>query len=80
MLAAGALVASLLAVGASPAAAVKGKADNTATATACLGPAAADAGFEDTVGLGAEAAINCLAYYGITTGKTATTFDTPAPT
>ena len=77
VLAAGALVASLLAVGASPAAAVDktSKANNKAETSACVGPAMADAGFEDTTGLGAEAAINCLAYYGITTGKTATTFD-----
>ena len=75
VLAAGALVASLLAVGAAPAAAVEGKADNEPGATACLGPAIADAGFTDTGGLGAEAAINCLAYYGVTTGKTADTFD-----
>ena len=71
------MVASLLAVGASPAAAIddKSKADHTTKNTACLGPATADAGFTDTVGLGAEAAINCLAYYGITTGKTADKFD-----
>ena len=77
VLAAGALVASLLAVGASPAAAVDkdSEANNAAKTVACVGPATADAGFEDTVGLGAEAAINCLAYYGITTGKTASTFD-----
>ena len=83
VLAAGALVASLLAVGSAPAGAVEIKAgdDNraepsvTAAHTACVGDATGDAGFTDTAGLGAEDAINCLAYYGITTGKTATTFD-----
>ncbi len=77
LLATGALIASLLAVGATPAAAIDedSKPDHPAGATACLGPALADAGFTDTGGLGAEADINCLAYYGITTGKTADTFD-----
>ena len=83
MLAAGALVASLLAVGSAPAGAEEIKVGdaNKATAevgadySACVKPADADAGFADTAGLGAEEAINCLAYYGITTGKTATTFD-----
>ena len=78
MLAAGALVASLLAVGAAPAAAIddKSKPSKPATATACLGPASADAGFTDLGGLDAAVAdINCLAYYGITTGRTADTFD-----
>ena len=83
VLAAGALVASLLAVGSAPAGAeeIKTGDDNKAepsekaTFSACVGDATADAGFTDTVGLGAEGAINCLAYYGITTGKTADTFD-----
>ena len=78
VLAAGALVASLLAVGAAPAAAIddKSKPSKPATATACLGPASADAGFTDLGGLDAAVAdINCLAYYGITTGRTADTFD-----
>ncbi len=43
--------------------------------SACVGDATRDAGFEDTAGLVAEAAINCLAYYGITQGKTAERFD-----
>ena len=77
MLAAGALVASLFAVGAAPAAAIDADSeqDHTTKKTACLGAATADAGFTDIAGLGAEAAINCLAYYKITTGKTADTFD-----
>ena len=78
VLAAGAMVASLLAVGATPAAAIDedSKPDHGATATACLDTALADAGFTDLGGLDAAVAdINCLAYYGITTGRTADTFD-----
>ena len=83
MLAAGALVASLLAVSSAPAGAAEIKAGDankaapsvTAGFSACVGGAMDGAGFADTVGLGAEGAIDCLAYYGITTGKTATTFD-----
>ena len=79
VLAAGALVASLLAVGAAPAAAIDedSKPDHGATATACLGDALGDAGFTDLDGVSDDAAmaINCLAYYGVTTGKTADTFD-----
>ncbi len=73
------MVASLLAVGATPAAAIDedSEQDHTTTSSACVGGAAAhDAGFTDLGGL--EAAvddINCLAYYGITTGRTADTFD-----
>ena len=78
MLAAGAMVASLLAVGAAPAAAIDkdSKPDHPATATACLGPALADHGFTDLGGLDAAVSdIDCLAYYGITAGRTADTFD-----
>ena len=84
MLAAGALVASLLAVGPAPAGAVKietgddNKAEPSVEAdfSACVGDALDDAGFTDLGTL--EAAvddINCLAYYRITTGRTADTFD-----
>ena len=83
VLAAGALVASLLAVGSAPAGAaeIKTGEDNKAepsakpTFSACVGEALDDAGFTDTDGLDVEADINCLAYYRITTGKTADTFD-----
>ena len=77
VLAAGALVASLFAVGASPAAAIDedSKPDHPAEGTACLGAALGDAGFMDTAGLNAEADINCLAHYGIAAGKTADMFD-----
>ena len=75
MLAAGALIASLFAVGAAPAAAAP--IDSTAVAqvsafplkTACLGPALADAGFTDVATDNAHRdAINCIAHYGITAG------------
>ena len=84
ILAVGALVASLLAVGSAPAGAaeIKTGEDNKAeqskkpTFKACVGDALDDAGFTDLGTL--EAAvddINCLRYYGITTGRTADTFD-----
>ena len=73
-----ALVASLFAVGASPAAAIdkNSKPDYAADFTACLGEAIADQGFTDLGSLDAAVSnINCLAYYGISAGKTADTFD-----
>ena len=69
MLAAGALVASLLAVGANPAGAVKDSADNKAQTAACVGDAVADSMFTDVSDDHAFGdAINCVAYYGITNG------------
>ena len=74
MLAVGALVASILAVGASPAAAAPISASNSAAAapdrTACLGPATDNAGFDD-VAMGGSHYMNiqCLAHYGVTTGR-----------
>ena len=69
VLAAGALVASLLAVGAAPAAADVDKADHEADTSACVGGALDDDRFTD---VGADHfhadAINCIAYYGITNG------------
>ena len=41
---------------------------------ACVGAALEPAGFEDTVGSFAEDEINCLGHYGITRGRTATSF------
>lgn len=77
MLAAGALIASVLAFGAAPAAiAAEQEADAQATWKACLGPAIEDRGFTDVSMDSAHYdAINCLAYYGITSGKTADTYD-----
>ena len=78
ILAVGALVASMFAVGASPAAAITDDStqDSPSSTSACVGPALADAGFTDLGDLGAVVSdINCLAYYGITTGTTADTFD-----
>ena len=84
VLAAGALIASLLAVGAAPAGAaeIKTGEDNRAeqsvkpTFSACVGAANEDAGFTDLGSLDATIAdINCLAHYAITVGTTADTFD-----
>ena len=77
MLAVGALVASILAVGTTPAAATSRKPDFEAQWKACLGPALADHDFSDVSESGNAshyANINCLAYYGITKGRTADTF------
>ena len=71
VLATSALVASLLAVGASPAGAqsVNDKADNTAVTSACVGDALNDHMFTDVSdGHAFGDAINCVAYYGITNG------------
>ena len=81
ILAAGAMVASLLAVGAAPAAAAP--IDSTSAAqvsafsfkTACLGPALTDGGFPDVaMGNAHYEAINCIAHYGITVGNLDGTF------
>ena len=77
VLAVGALVASILAVGASPAAAAPRQPDQEATWKACLGPAMAERGFTDVSASGNASHydnINCLAYYEITKGRTADTF------
>ena len=69
VLAAGALIASLLAVGASPAGADTDKADNKAGTAACVGGAIADNMFTDVSDDHTfRDAINCVAYYGITNG------------
>ena len=64
-----ALVASFLAVSASPAGAVMDKADHTTSANACVGPATGDWMFTDVSDMNVfKDAINCIAYYGITLG------------
>lgn len=73
------LVASLLVPAPGALMAEDGRPDNLPGYTACVGPANASAGFVDTVGLNAEAAINCLAYYGITLGTTPTHFSPSEP-
>ncbi len=73
------LVGSLLAVGVVPAAAADGEADNGAAYSACVGPALESLGLVDVVGSFAEDAVNCLGHYGITRGRTATTYDPGAP-
>ena len=81
ILAAGAMVASLLAVGAAPAAAITASstADAASDRTACLGLALEDAGFTDvSMGSAHYDAINCIAYYDITFGTSADTFSPTA--
>jgi hypothetical protein len=69
VLAAGALVASVLVAGVAPAAAVTDRADHATRLSACVGDAAADRMFTDvSAGHVFRAAINCVAYYGITRG------------
>ena len=71
VLAAGALVASLLAVGAGPAAALDedSKPDSPAATSACVGDANDDMMFSDvSEGHAFRGDINCLAYYGVTVG------------
>ena len=69
VLAVGALVASVLAVAVVPAAAVTDKADHTTRLSACVAAAAQDRMFTDvSEGHAHRAAINCVAYYGITQG------------
>ena len=73
-----ALIASLFAVGAAPAAAIDedSKQDYAAKMTACLGEAVQDQGFTDLGALDVAARnINCLACYRIAAGRTADTFD-----
>ncbi|MDE0667188.1 MAG: S-layer homology domain-containing protein [Acidimicrobiaceae bacterium] len=71
MLAAGALVASLFAVGAAPAAALDedSKPNAPAATSACVGDATDDWMFSDVSEMNTfRAEINCLAYYGVTVG------------
>ena len=77
VLAATTLVASLLAVGAGPAAALdEDSVPNAPAATsACVGDAAGDMMFPDvSEGHAFRGAINCLAYYGVTVGYSDGTF------
>ena len=69
LLSAGALVASVLAAGVVPAGAVTDRADHAIRLSACVGDAATDRMFSDvSAGHVFRAAINCVAYYGITRG------------
>ena len=71
VLAAGALVASLLAVGSGPAAALDedSKPNKPAATSACVGDANDDMAFSDvSEGHAFRGDINCLAYYGVTVG------------
>ncbi len=75
------LVGSLLAAGGGvePAEGLEGEADNEAVYSACVGPALESAGLVDVEGSFAENAVNCLAHFGVTVGRTATTYDPGAP-
>ena len=73
------LVGSLLSVGVFPAGGVEGEADNEAVYSACVGPALESAGLVDMEGSFAEDAVNCMAHFGVTRGRTATTYDPGAP-
>ncbi|MCY4664099.1 MAG: S-layer homology domain-containing protein, partial [Acidimicrobiaceae bacterium] len=69
VLAVGALLASGLAAGAVPAAAVTDSADHATRLSACVAAAAEDRKFSDvSEGHAHRAAINCIAYYQITQG------------
>lgn len=71
------LVAGLLGVDDQRAVATHGTdpdVDFEATYSACVGAATDPAGFEDTAGSFAEDAINCLAHFGVTQGRTPTTY------
>ena len=76
VLAVGALVASILAVGATPAAADDRVADQQAVWKVCLGEARAASDFTDvSMDSSHYDNINCLAYYEITKGKADGTFN-----
>ena len=69
VLAAGALIASILAAGTVPAGAVTDRPDHTTPLSACVGDAAVDQMFSDvSAGHVFRDAINCVAYYDITHG------------
>lgn len=66
-----ALVAASVVASPSPIRAVDGRPDHLAVYSACTGVANSSAGFLDVAGHFAEQGVNCLAYYGISVGKTA---------
>ena len=69
VLATGALIASLLAVGASPVGAEEENADHKAATSACVGDALGDQMYTDVSDMHVfKDAINCVGYYGITNG------------
>ena len=75
------LVGSLLGAGGgvTPAEGKAGEADNEAVYSACVGVALESAGLLDVVGTFAEDAVNCLAHFGVTRGRTATMYDPGSP-
>ena len=79
VLAAVALVGSLLVLAPGPSVAVEGEADEAAQYSACVGAATESAGFVDMAGVFGEDEVNCLAHYGIARGTSATMFSPSAP-
>ena len=65
--------------GVEPAEGLEGEADNEAVYSACVGAALDSAGLVDVVGTFAEDAVNCLAHFGVTRGRTATMYDPGSP-
>jgi len=74
-----AMVAGLLALPALPASAAAATASYTADFSACPAGVIPSAGFTDTTSSFAMANIDCVAYYGITKGTSATTYDPASP-
>lgn len=68
------VIASLFTLAALPASAATGDVEAAAEWSACVNAATEDAGFGDTTGHFADAWIDCIAHYGVTTGTTATTY------
>ncbi len=74
VMAAVALVGSLLVMVPGPVGAVEGEADEPAQYSACVGAATESAGFVDMVDVFAEEEVNCLAHYEIAKGTSDTMF------
>ena len=73
------MVVAMIAVAPAPIRAVNGKPDHLPVYSACTGNAIKPTGLLDVVGHFAEQGINCLAYYGITFGKTPLQFAPDEP-
>ena len=73
------LVAATVLAAPTPVRSVDGRPDHLPAYSACVGDATDPTGFRDVVGHFAEQGINCLAYYGITVGKTPDRFAPDEP-
>lgn len=69
------LVATLLALPVTPAAAKNGEPDDLPLYTACVPSAIGTVDFSDVSGSSARQAISCMVHYGIMSGTSSTTFD-----